>query len=123
MNIVYWVQIVAIVASPLRGRGRVRIKSSDQHPRDLATLDLEVPLGHPTVDPLVTKRTAQYEARMRAKRSAHKSNYLQDAGGDSSPSSPPLFPTLPRDYRKLVAAQALLSTVSIFVYVVSIVMF
>ena len=100
----YRVRIVAIVASPWRGRGRVRIKSSDQHPRDLATLDLEVPLGHPTVDPLVTKRTAQYEARMRAKRSAHKSNYSQDAGGDSSLSSPPLSPTLPRDYRKLGAA-------------------
>ena len=104
MVALYRVQIVAIVASLLRGRGCVRIKSSDQHPRDLATLDLEVPLGHPTVDPLVTKRTAQYEARMRAKRSAHKSNYSQDAGGDSSLSSPPLSPTLPRDYRKLGAA-------------------
>ena len=97
----YRVQIVAIVASLLRGRGCVRIKSSDQHPRDLATLDLEVPLGHPTVDPLVTKRTTQYEARMRAKRSAHKSNYHQDVGGDSRLSSPPLSLTPPRDYSRL----------------------
>ena len=38
-----------VAASPTRGRGRVRIKSRDQHPRDLATLSPEAPLGHPTV--------------------------------------------------------------------------
>ena len=48
-TILYRARIVAVAASLLRGRGRVRIKSRDQRSRDLATLGPEVPLGHPIV--------------------------------------------------------------------------
>ena len=66
--ILYRVRIVAVAASPLRGRGRVRIKSHDQHVRDLATLGPKVPLGHPTMgtSPCVTRQVARRDARLGA---------------------------------------------------------
>ena len=64
----YRVRIVAVAASLLRGRGRVRIKSRDQRSRDLATLGPEVPLGHPTMrtSPCVTIQVARHDARLGA---------------------------------------------------------
>ena len=45
----YRTRSVAVAASLMRGRGRVRIKSRDQRLEDLATLSPEVSLGHPTM--------------------------------------------------------------------------
>ena len=65
--LVYRVRIVAVAASPLRGRGRVRIKSRDQHSRDLATLGPEVPLGHPTVNPLSYQENSSIRCKTESK--------------------------------------------------------
>ena len=66
--ILYRIKSRAVAASPMRGRGRVRIKSRDQHVRDLATLGPEVPLGHPTMrtSPCVTIQVARHDARLGA---------------------------------------------------------
>ena len=66
--ILYRSKSKTVAASPTRGRGRVRIKSRDQHPRDLATLGPKIPLGHPTVRtfPYVNRQVARYDAMLGA---------------------------------------------------------
>ena len=67
-DILYRSKGKTVAASPTRGRGRVRIKSRDQHPRDLATLGPEIPLGHPTVrtSPCVNIQVARHDAMLGA---------------------------------------------------------
>ena len=103
-NILYRIKNRAVAASPMRGRGRVRIKSRDQHVRDLATLGPGVPLGHPTMrtSPCVTIQVARHDARLGAEWTAHKSNYVKMQGEISAYPPPFSFSsTCFEDYRKL----------------------
>ena len=85
----YRVRIVAVAASPLRGRGRVRIKSRDQHSRDLATLGPEVPLGHPTVrTPFCYQEDSSTRCKTESEVNRPQIQLLQDAGEISA--HPPL---------------------------------
>ena len=89
--ILYRVRIVAVVASTLRGRGRVHIKSLDQHSRDLATLGPEVPLGHPTVNPLSYQENSSIRCKTESEANRPQIQLPSRCRGDINLSSPPLF--------------------------------
>ena len=92
--ILYRARSAAVAASLLQGRGRVRIKSRDQHSRDLATLGPEVPLGHPPLCENLSGFCCEGSStRCKAESQVNRPQIqlLQDAGGDISPVSPSPF--------------------------------
>ena len=111
----YRARIAAVAASLLRGRGHVRIKSRDQHSRDLATLGPEVPLGHPFVRTSLVFAVKSSLTRCKAESQVNRPQIqlLQDAGEISAHSPPSLSSTLSGDYHKLGSTYTLLSTVSV----------